>query len=88
MRLNNVRVEHSFGCGGPPNGDALALTSGRGNAFLTDDRIESLGHLHDELIGVRMFGCSDDFLLGSTEPAQFDVRFPWAGAGGKPMTRL
>jgi hypothetical protein len=58
---------------GAGDGEALALAAGKRDAFFADDGVEALGFLHDEIVGVGVFGGGDDFVVRRAEPAQLDV---------------
>ena len=43
------------------------------HAFFADDGVEAFRFLHDEIVGVGVFGGGDDFVIRRAGPAQLDV---------------
>src|SRR5690606_25207761 len=57
----------------PGNGDPLSLSAGQTRAALTEDRVVTLGQLHDEVVCVRRARCRLDLLLRDTVQRVCDV---------------
>ena len=87
-RLHNLFALRIEGAGGlvqnqdarvlqysPGDGDALPLAAGKHQPPFPDLRVIALGQLHDELMGVGVFGRRLDFLVRGVQPAVTDI-FP------------
>ena len=67
---------------GPGDRDALALTARELGSTVADERLVAVGETGDELVGIRLFRRTDDFLFTRAGGAVGDVLFD--GTAEKP----